>query len=31
MQYAVRPLAEVEQVWESDAAGTSEARTVLVP
>jgi len=31
MQYDVRPLAEVEQVWTGKVAGESEVRCVLVP
>ncbi|MGC4110126.1 MAG: hypothetical protein QM747_06820 [Nocardioides sp.] len=31
MQYDVRPLAEVEDVWTRQAAGETEPRRVLVP
>jgi NADPH:quinone reductase-like Zn-dependent oxidoreductase len=31
MQYDVRPLTEIEQVWSDEVAGRSDARCVLVP
>lgn len=31
MQYAVQPLADIERIWQAEAAGESVARSVLVP